>query len=102
MASFDLMRCSNVSICEPHDIDQKSALPPPQKFPARTNIAPDRNTKCVYNHSDPACFKGKSCKATGVMISQRETANWICSDEQRHISAYKAAKLIAAHKSGRR
>ena len=99
MESFDLTRCSNPSICEPHNFAHKQPLPLPQKFPTRNNKLQDGSTKRT-NHSGMADFKEKSCRAIGAMISREENANWSCTDEQRQLSAQTAATLLVEHKRG--
>ncbi len=98
MESFDLARCSNPTICEPHEFaHQRSPLPPPQKFPTRGGKPQDGSTKCV-NHRGTEYFKERSCRAIGAMISREENADWSCTDEQRQNSAQKAATLLVGHK----
>jgi hypothetical protein len=97
MDSFDLNRCSNLSMCEPNDFaHQRSPLPPPQKFPTRPNKPQEMNTNFIA-HEGRKYFKKQSCRAIGAMISREENAHWPCTNAQHQIAAQTAASLLVGH-----
>ncbi len=96
MDSFDLMRCSYLSIDGPCDIAQRR-LPLPEKFPTQTINPGDRNAKCLKSEYI-SNYKEQSHKIIGAMISREENACWSGTDDQRHNSVQTTAALIIRNK----
>ncbi len=75
------------------DATEWSALPPPQKFSARSSKSQDAVSNGI-SCKIAANYKRISRRSMGLMIALEEAADWSCTNENIQRSACRAADLM--------